>query len=135
MKVKIITGFREDQHYTIDSEEAHKAYHLFLNPEQRGVFDNGVALVGKNIQGIEPDWIATMGWNKGYEIGTDDWEEIMGTGMDKRIQKELEQAKEIAYLCNKNPSLLSLKLSKAKEQLPQIQSVGMKFLDADNLRV
>ena len=42
LKIKIITGFRKDQYYTIDAEEAHKAYYLFLNPEERGVFNNGV---------------------------------------------------------------------------------------------
>lgn len=105
-KVKIITGFREDQHYTIDAEEAHKAYYLFLNPEARTVFSNGVALIGKNIQGIEPDFHATMGWNKGYELNTYDYEEISKLGVDVGIRNLLHEAKEIAQ--RGNPTEMSL---------------------------
>ena len=72
LKIKIITGFRKDQYYTIDAEEAHKAYYLFLNPEERGVFNNGVAMIGKNVQGIEPDYHATMGWNSTHTLDSDD---------------------------------------------------------------
>jgi hypothetical protein len=96
LKIKIITGFREDQYYTIDAEEAHKAYYLFLNPQKRGIFSNGVAVIGQNIQGIEPDFIATMDWNKNYELTPFDWNEIRAKGIDRKLRDVLYQAKQIA---------------------------------------
>ena len=117
LKLKIITGFREDQQYTIDSEEAHKAYYLFLNPEMRGVFKNGVALIGKNIQGIDPDYNATMGWNTSHKLDADDWNELNSNGITTEMRKLLEQAKDIAYMIPKNEKMLTVPLSQLKENL------------------
>jgi hypothetical protein len=127
MKVKIITGFRDDQHYSIDAEEAHKAYYLFLNPEKRGVFNNGVALVGKNIQGIEPDYHATMGWNYSHKLDSDDWNELRDKGVDRKLQNLLATAKQLAYLGESEPGLMSLPMSEAQKMLPA-QSVEMNKL-------
>lgn len=96
LKVKLITGFRRDQYVTIDAEEAPKAYYLFLNPEKRGVFNNGVAIMGSNIQQIEPDLHATMGWNPEYVITADDHNEIREAGIERKIRIMLGEAKEIA---------------------------------------
>lgn len=109
--IKIITGFRDDQHYSISDNEAHKAYYLFNNPEKRGVFENGVALIGKNIQGIEPDWNATMGWNPSHKLEGDDWNEIRANQVDVRLRATLEAAKRVAQIAEKNPKLLELPLS------------------------
>ena len=119
LKVKIITGFREDQHYTIEAEEAHKAYYLFLNPEKRGVFNNGVAVIGKNIQGIEPDYNATMGWNQSHELDDDDWVEIRTKGVDNKLRDVLYNAKQLAYLTKKDESIASLPLSGATKMFLQ----------------
>ena len=110
-KIKIITGFRENQYMTIDAEEAHKAYYLFLNPEQRAVFSNGVALIGKNIQGIEPDYNATMGWNPTYEPDEYDWNELRDLGVDKKLRNILAGAKEVAYDAELNLAVLKEPLS------------------------
>lgn len=105
--IKIIIGFRENQFYTIEDEEAHKAYYLFLHPEERTVFSNGVALIGKYIQGIVPDYNASMGWSPTHELDSDDWNEIRSKGIDRDLRYILEKAKQIAYLCEKNPKLLN----------------------------
>ncbi len=107
--IKIITGFNDDQKHSIPDDEAHKAYYLFLNPDKRGVFSNGLALIGKHIQSIEPDYQGTMGWNQTHELNADDWNEIRAKGVDRKLRDVLNEAKEIAYL-NK-PELLSQKLS------------------------
>lgn len=109
--IKIITGFREDQQHTIPMQEAHKAYYLFKNPEQRGVFENGVALIGKNIQEIRPDWNATMGWNQSHEIKEDDWNQIRGTGVEEKMKTLIESARLIGDEISHNPVLLKEKLS------------------------
>lgn len=117
LKVKIITGFRDDQYYIIPSEEAHKAYFLFNNPEARTVFSNGVALIGKNIQGIEPAWNETMGWNPTHRLDGDDWNEIRLQGVEKELRYELEDAKKAALMAVNNTKILAMKLSETKNLL------------------
>lgn len=117
LKVKVITGFRDDQYYTIDAEEAHKAYYLFLHPEERGIFNNGVALIGKNIQGIEPDWNATLDYNPTYRLEADDWNDLRRDGTDKKLRDLLADAKIIASKAQNDPSIFSLPLSEAKQKL------------------
>lgn len=116
-KVKLITGFRQDQHYTIDADEAHKAYYLFRNPEERGVFNNGVAIVGKNIQAIEPDYHTTMGWNPTHNLDSDDYNQIKGLGVDVEIRNALADGKLLAdQITQSNKSkLLNTPLKQALE--------------------
>lgn len=110
LKIKIITGFSEDQKYTIPMEEAHKAYYLFLNPEKRGIFSNGLALIGKNIQAIQPDWNASMGWNPSHRIDSDDWNEI-NIKMKSKMDGIMEQARSISEGIIANPKLMGMSLS------------------------
>lgn len=114
-KVKIITGFREDQYYTIDAQETHKAYYLFNNPTERGTFDNGVALTGDIIKGIEPDYHATLGLNPNYKLEAEDWNEIRGKGIDVKLRNILAKAQKVAKL--ENP-MITEKLTEAVKKLP-----------------
>jgi len=111
LKVKIITGFRKDQHYTIEADEAHKAYFLFLNPEKRTVFKNGVALIGEKIQGIEPDYNATMGWNSDHVLDGDDFNDLRDKGIDRKLRDVLSFAKDIAQ---NQPEKINMPLSEIK---------------------
>lgn len=119
MKIKVITGFREDQYYVIDANEAHKAYYLFNNPEKRGVFNNGVALIGKNIQGIEPAYNETMGWNPTHKLDEDDWNEIRQKGLSDKFRDTLYLAKQISYKVEDEPILLN-------KPLDQIEQLALK---------
>lgn len=110
--IKITTGYREDQNFIIDSEEAHKAYYLFMNPDKRGVFSNGVALQGIDIKGITPAYNETMGWNPSHKIDDFDWNAIKDSGIDAKMTALLFQAKVVSGLLAKNPELGSLPLSK-----------------------
>lgn len=113
LKIKLVSGFRKDQEYTIDAEEAHKAYYLFLNPEQRGVFSTGLAIIGQDIRHIEPDYSAMMGWNQGYIPTPEDFNEIRANGVERKLKEALFQAKGIANQISQNgeTSKLSLPLS------------------------
>lgn len=93
LKLKLITGFRKDQHYTINADEAEKAYKLFMNPDHRGIFSNGLALVGSSIQAIEPDYNATMGWNPDHVLNGDDWNQINASGIDRQLRDALSIGK------------------------------------------
>lgn len=100
LKIKIITGFRRDQEYSIDADEAHKAYFLFLHPEARGIFKNGHAMIGSDIKEIVPDYQGTMGWNPSHVLDTDDWNQLRSLGVERRIRNLLAAAKEIAAIGN-----------------------------------
>jgi len=95
-KVKIVCGFRKDQEFSIDANEAHKAYYLFANPEKKMIFANGLALKGSDIQRIEPDYNATMGWNPSHTLTGDDWNVLASGGVNKKFAAILAGAKEVA---------------------------------------
>lgn len=97
-KVKVITNYRREEGHSISADEAHKAYYLFLHPEQRGIFNSGVALIGSQIQEIIPDWHGTMGWNQTHRITSDDWNEIHKSGIGSVLNKLCAAAKEIAAI-------------------------------------
>lgn len=115
MTIKIKTGFNAEQSYSVGDDEAHKAIYLFLNPEKRGVFNDGTALIGKHIQSVEPDYQATMGWNASHKLDSDDWNEIKDKGVDRKLRDVLYKAKKIAYLIPQNPQLLNCSLNEIDE--------------------
>lgn len=110
--IKIITGFRDNQRFTVDMEEAHKAYRLFMHPEERTIFSDGTAVIGKNIQAIEPDYNATMGWLASHELDGDDWNEIRSKGVESKIRDMMEVARNVAML--DDPEKMKLPLSEIK---------------------
>ncbi len=112
LKVQIIGGFRKDQHYTIDADEAHKAYSLFLNPERRAIFKNGLAIIGQDVRGVEPDYNSSMGWNTDHVLDGNDWNEIRKYGVDRELRDILQLAKEVAQRDIKEE--MSLPLSEIK---------------------
>lgn len=117
--IKVITGFREDQFVSIPMQEAHKAYYLFKNPDERGVFDNGVAIIGRNIQEIKPDYNATMGWYKNHELDEYDFKELKQKGVEEKMRDLIEKAKDVAKLVEDNPKILEQKLQDAILALPE----------------
>jgi hypothetical protein len=122
MNVKLITGFRKDQEHSIDASEAHKAYYLFLHPEMRGVFSNGLAVTGSDIKGIVPDWNGTMGWNPSHILDQDDWTEIRKRNLDTKMRNILARAKEIATLGKVED------ISKKLETIPTLRSAQTKSI-------
>lgn len=99
-KIKVVCGFRRDQEFTIDANEAHKAYYLFNNPDKRGIFNNGLAIKGLDIQRIEPDYNATMGWNQGYSLTPADWDEVNQSGVSRKFTEIMGLAKDVARSSN-----------------------------------
>lgn len=117
MKIKIVTGFREDQEFSVDVEESHKAYYLFNNPEKRGVFNNGLAIIGKDIQRIEPDYNSAMGYNPKWKLEPEDWNEIRKFGVDRKFREILNEANLVSRKIEQNPKLISLPLSEARQKI------------------
>ena len=97
-KLKIVTGYREEQTHTIDVSEAHKAYYLFLNPEARTIFNNGLAIRGQDIQTILPDYHATMGWNPAHKLMADDYNELESKGVTRKLNEYITLAKDVVRI-------------------------------------
>ena len=129
--ITIVTGFREDQRIDIPMQEAHKAYYLFKHPEARGVFDNGVALTGKVIQEIRPNWNKTMGWNDSHELGDDDWNQITSTGVGKKMQALMSRAKEVGENLGLNPAMMKMSLGEILVNSPLLTGSVEKLLKSN----
>lgn len=131
MRIKMIVGFRRDQEHSVDVDEAHKAYYLFLHPEERGVFSDGLAIKGSQIDEIVPDWQGTMGWNPTHTLDSDDWNEIRGAKVDKKIRKALAFAKNVAQLGRVED--LGVPLSElAKGKYAELMDSSAKLLELGN---
>ena len=126
-KIKIVCGFRKEQEFTIDANEAHKAYYLFNNPDKRGTFETGLAIKGSDIQRIEADYNATMGWNHTHQLTSDDWNELNNKGISDKIRDILFLAKSVAK--TDDPKELAtplIDLAKGKYQVFN-ERVGSEF--------
>lgn len=124
MQIKITTGYREDQFVYIPLEEAHKAYWLFLNPEQRGVFSNMATLVGRDIHNIEFDYHTLMGWNPTHKLDNHDYNELRDKGYLEKGKKFMEQVKQVSVLANEQPHLLDKKISDVFAEMPAQMSLA-----------
>lgn len=133
MMFKVITGFRDDQYYSISENEIHKAYYLFMNPEARTVFSNGVALIGKNIQGIEPDYHATMGWNRTHRLDSDDFNEMREKGLLNKFTEVMSLGKSVAEMALQQPELLKIELNKV--EIPKLQTNNFTKLLTDKMKI
>lgn len=119
-KIKVVCGYRKDQEFTLDANEAHKAYFLFANPEKKMIFSSGLAIKGSDIQRIEPDYNATMGWNHTHQLTGDDWNEIHRTGVADKFLAILSGAKEIGRLGD--ISDLQKPMIELKEKFPALEA-------------
>ena len=120
-KLKLITGFRRDQEYSIDANEAHKAYYLFEHPEARTTFRDGLAIKGDQIQEVVPDYQRTMGWNPTHVLDGDDYNEIARAGVDRKMQMIMSAAREIAKFAP--PAELNTPLSELlRTKYPQLKN-------------
>lgn len=118
MKIKLITGYRKDQTYSVEAEEAHKAYYLWFNPDTRTVFSDGLAIKGSEIEIIEPDYQGSMGWNPTHTLDGDDMNEIRTNGLDRKLRQVMYLAGEIAKIGDEKDIVLSL--SEVAKKYPQL---------------
>lgn len=109
--IKVVTGFREDQELSIPMQEAHKAYYLFNNPEARGTFKNGIALIGGDIRQIKPNWHETMGWNSAHKLDTYSQRELVNSGVKEKMYTLLGKAKDVSKMIEPNNNIILKELS------------------------
>jgi len=135
--IKLICGYREDQEHSIPLEEAHKAYRLFQHPEERAIFSNGLALVGKDIKQIVPDYHSTMGWNSTHQLDGDDWNELKAKGIDRELRDGLALASQVSRLVEEkhDPSILNKPLSEVIKLLPEVKTRNEAKELADKFKV
>lgn len=91
---KVKYGFDETQYAEITSDELPKAYGMFLAQEGNGIFKDGTAIRAKDIIRIEPNWHKVRGWNRGWKMTLDDYEDIKP--LERGYQDIQNQAKLIA---------------------------------------
>jgi len=100
MKYKIIHGYNAEDTIEIEESEVQRAYYCFLGKKD-SIFSGG-AIRGSQIHGIKPDYHATMNWNKGYRLTDIDFAELSEKGIDRKMQKFLNQEREVVqYLIEK----------------------------------
>jgi hypothetical protein len=133
-KIKLICGYDQEQHHEIDAQEAHKAYYLFNNPDKRGTFNNGISIIGKEIKVIQPDYHATMGWNKTYALTDEDLNILKAQGVIEKMKEILGNAKDIARSIDERPELANIRLGdilieRHKEYIvmPEVENLGQQF--------
>ena len=126
-KIKVVCGFRKDQEHTIDANEAHKAYYLFNHPEQGGTFENGLALKGRDIQKIVPDYNATMGYNPTHVLTDDDYNEMNKDGVVAKLGNIMASAKLVAAEGKQEHLRLPLYDVVKSNQVPLADRTGSKF--------
>lgn len=94
---KIIRGYNAEDYLEIEESELEKALYCFLEKKD-SVFSGG-AIRGSQIIAIQPDFHRTMGWNRGYKLGSEDFEELGQKGVDKKCNNLLSSAKQrVQYL-------------------------------------
>ena len=94
---KIIRGYNAEDYIEIDETELEKAYASFLFKKD-GVYSGG-AVRGSEIIAIQPDYHKTMGWNRGYKLGADDYAELSSKGLDSKMKLMLSETKnKVEYL-------------------------------------
>lgn len=97
MKFKIMRGFGQDDFIPIEEEELEKAIYCHM-ARKDGAFNMG-SINGSHISAVMPDWHGTMGWNYAYKLTADDWDDIRSKGVDTKVQKFIEGAKnKVQYL-------------------------------------
>lgn len=123
--LKVVCGFRKEQEFTINANEAHKAYYLFNNSDKRGTFDNGLAIKGSDISRIIPDYCTTMGWNPTHVLTDDDYNQLRENGVMRKLQTIMSSAKEIARIAD--PDDLVQPLIDLKEKMPYLDREGSVY--------
>lgn len=94
---KIIRGYGAEDYISIREDELEKAFYAFL-AKKDAVYSGG-AVRGSEIIAIQPDFHATMGWNRGYKLGADDYAELRERGVESSHAKLLAHTKEkVQYL-------------------------------------
>ena len=76
MYCKVKFGYGEADYAQITEEELPRAYGMFLTGEGKSVFSDGTAIRARDIIRIEPDWHRVKGWNRGYKMMVDDWNDV-----------------------------------------------------------
>ena len=121
---KIVTGFGAGEYTEIDREDVARAYHCFLT-EGKMITKSGVALRGRNIMRIEPNWNGIMNWNDGYKPTANDLASIPKKNKNLAFNI-MSSAKAIAgeAIKKNNTTLLAqpLKLSLPQSKLKRLSS-------------
>lgn len=126
---KIVYGFDEGDYLPITSDELHKAQIIAIEGGkatfEAGFFNNR----GNDVMRIVPDWHRVRGWNRGYKMLPEDYEDI--EPLQKSYLKTLENGKILAnfIIQNNRYDLLEITASQAFKEIKELQSPTKKLLN------
>lgn len=139
LKIKIVCGFRADQEYTVDCEQAHVAYYLFINKAHRFVFSNGIAIEGADIKRIVPDYNATFGFMPSYVMTPHDWADVYESEENSKAYKALQDrmtlAKDLAKQIPPGEQGKAMLQAPLKEHAKAFRSKSLTSGLADQMRL
>jgi len=101
---KAIYGFDAEDYIPVEEDELEKAIYAHMTGSKTIL--KGGSMSGDKIHHVVEDAHRTMGWNRGYKLGSDDYAELREKGIDTKLQKTIGKTKErIAFLvANKRQS-------------------------------
>jgi hypothetical protein len=119
---KVVYGFNEADYVPINENELVKSLFAFANGGKL-MLEQG-AIRGQDIHRIVPDWHAEKGWNRGYKMMPEDYEDIRP--LEKTYRETYEQARLIAEkaIRENNPNLLNIPFSEAVKLLPKRNDIN-----------
>lgn len=127
---KIIRGYNLEDYIEIDHTELEKALYCFL--EKKDAVYSGGAVRGREIIAIQPDYHRQMGWNRGYKLERNDFEELADKGLDKKLHHLIAATKEkVLYLVGAGKTDLigkNVEIPGFAARKPEIRSGGMKSI-------
>ena len=117
---KIVYGYGEGDYLPITSDELHKAFFIAMQGG-KAIFESGFFQNrGQDVMRIVPDWHRVRGWNRGWKMTLDDFEDIKS--LEESYLKTLENGKLLAeYIVREGrQELLSKPARVAFEEVKQL---------------
>ena len=115
---KVKTGFEPNDFISIDETELHRAV-IAQATGKIGIFKEGT-VAGNNIISIKEDWSRMMGYNRGYELNDENYNDI---------PRKLKEEARTAYLRGSEEANAKLENRPIRQiEEPKNKGGGMKSL-------
>jgi hypothetical protein len=115
--LKVKTGFKDEDFISITENELETAMYAFLT-DSKAVLNNG-AVNGRNIMSITEDWHREFGWNYGYKLLPEDFQQINAEGGHYKGLIALVKENVQGYIANNQIHLIGKTDYSSMQALPE----------------